>query len=254
MNWSDKILTDWERITAVPGPTRQRRGGWRVAARLALGTAAIVLGAAVAVQLAGPWLALVGAARPTLVVGSAVGPSLAPPSPSAKLTSLSPVPGSVSPSESAGLPGPTATASADPSPVLAIGTPKPGDDEVARRLLQQFEEALVAHSWKSAWNLLSSEEQSREPFGQWAAAEQAFMRSAGTTYTVPEFTHDPDRIRFFIVPDDYPLDPVSVTTADLDRAYVAQVWYDALSNNNAGFVVYLLAPNATGEWRVWLLR
>jgi hypothetical protein len=125
---------------------------------------------------------------------------------------------------------------------------------MARDLLNTFQDALTSHHWKKAWDMLGPEPDYGWSYASFAANESGFMQSAGTAYDVTLFTHDPARIRLWVIPDNYPTNPITIQTADFDRSFVARVWYRALRDNNAGWDEYLLGPDEGGTWRVWWLR
>ncbi len=134
---------------------------------------------------------------------------------------------------------------------MSIGSPQPGDQAEAKQLLQQFEGALIAHEWRTAWDLLAAESQAyARSFAEFRDERSAYFQSAGATYTASEPVHDVAAIERWAKPG------VKAFAPDFDRAFLTEIRYPALANNNAGWEILLLAPDKTASdaWRVWYLR
>ena len=48
--------------------------------------------------------------------------------------------------------------------------------------------------------------------------------------------------------------PIQPTTPNYDRAFLVEVDFPTLANNNAGWEELLVAPTADGSWFIWRLR
>ena len=82
-------------------------------------------------------------------------------------------------------------------------------------------------------------------FDAYAAERDAYFTSVAGRYTMGAPNHD--------VPDWTTYAPL-IDGADLARAYLIEVDYPALSGNNAGYEQFVVAPDASGTWRIWPVR
>jgi hypothetical protein len=141
---------------------------------------------------------------------------------------------------------PTATSSgpsASPSPSPS-GSP-PSDAGQARNLVRAYETALIAGDWRTAFDLLGPASPKHEAgFAAFASERAAFYVSVAGRYTIGSTT---------VVRDPAPYEPVT-KGADLSRAFLIEVDYPALTGNNAGYDQFVVAPDATGAWKIWPAR
>jgi hypothetical protein len=151
-------------------------------------------------------------------------------------TSPAPTAGRCAPGGRCESPEPTPQSSAAPT----------GDPARATKLVDDYERALVAGQWQTAFEMLAPESLTRAMGGAAFATERAayYANVAG---------------RYSIVA---PSEPSSfwtsqatlVSGADLSRATVLEVDYPALAGNNAGFQIFVVAPDSTGAWWIWPVR
>jgi hypothetical protein len=147
---------------------------------------------------------------------------------------------------------PSPLASPRPSEAAATATPtaRPSASTVsdparATALLDSYEAALVAGKWHTAFDMLAPASLTRGMGEAAFAAERApYFESVGGRYTIGAPKHDADWTQYA------PL----IEGADTSRAYLLEVDYPALSGNNAGFELYVVAPDSTGTWRIWPAR
>ena len=157
-----------------------------------------------------------------------------PPVPVAPTASPAPTPSQVPASEQ---PVPVSPA---PSP-----TASPSDREIATNLVGQYETALVAGQWQTAFDLLAPTSLTHEGgFDEFASERAAYFASVDGRYTIG----DPARATNWA---DY---GPAVAGADRSRAWLLEVDYPALAGNNAGFEQFVVAPDANGTWRIWPVR
>ena len=183
------------------------------------------------------WLAVACASSPS---------SAGPASRAAALSTISPsqvAPATASPNST---PEPT---SPPPSAVpSAAGSPLPGDAGVAAALVDRYESALVNAAWPTAWSLLGPEAQAeRGSLGAFESERAAFFASVRGRYVVGEARHDLGELTGWL-PAGAP------ASANLGRSFLVQVDFPALSGNNAGWELFMAAPDVAGEWRLWQLR
>ena len=140
-------------------------------------------------------------------------------------------------SQASGQPSP---ATPEPSPTAALG-----ERETATALVDEYEAALVAGRYATAFDLLAPASLTcKAGFAAFQSERTAFFRSVAGQYTV--------------------LAPVAVTDwadyaplvegADQSRALLIEVDYPALAGNNAGFEQFVVAPDSGGTWRIWPVR
>ena len=153
-------------------------------------------------------------------------------------------------------PGSVAPGSTDPArtraanlPTRAARQPLPSVTPSARKgasaLVDRYEAALVAGRWSAAFDLLAATSLTHEAgIESFASERAAFFDSVDGRYTVG----DPERIR------DWTEYGPLVTGAGRSRAWLIEVDYPALSNNNAGYEQFVVAPDASGTWRIWPVR
>ena len=164
-------------------------------------------------------------------------------------------------------PGLSIVTTASPSASPTAGpteTPMPGDAAKASALLDAYERALVDSKWREAWDMLSPAQQAR-----WLSMDTSSVPSAIKTQWGGLAWYVYDRAAYFhSVAGRYKLSPpthdaatVELWTsggmaegADLGRGFIVRVDYPALAGNNAGWEVFLAAPDASGDWRIWIVR
>jgi hypothetical protein len=147
-----------------------------------------------------------------------------------------------------------APVSHEPTPVAAKPTPAghepsgstvPGPRAVALDLVDRYEADLVAGRWSAAFGLLAPTSLTFEAgLDAFASERAAFFDSVDGRYTLGS----PVRVR------DWSGYESLVSGAVRSRAWLIEVDYPALSNNNAGYEQFVVAPDTTGTWRIWPVR
>lgn len=125
-------------------------------------------------------------------------------------------------------------------------TSQPSDGKQAAILLDSYEKALVAGKWQTAFDMLAPASLTREMGSAAYADERApYYASVAGRYTIGAPTQQ--------VPDWTTYSPL-IEGADLSRASLIEVDYPELSNNNAGYEQFVVAPDASGTWWIWPVR
>jgi hypothetical protein len=136
-----------------------------------------------------------------------------------------------------------------PSPAVVAPSAKPLSDAAkALAVTQRYENALIAGRWQVAWDILSSAQQSMRGTLANFVYERAAYFDRIDRYTLSRPTHNAAVLKTWTTSRDL------VRGANLARAYVIQVDYPQLANNNAGWEVLLVAPDSSGAWRIWYVR
>ena len=180
-----------------------------------------------------------------LLVGCAPAPS---PSISPQ-PSVAPVPSassSGSPAPSRSLEPSPSSAPSDTATPLAIGTPEPGDMAAAAELVNFYVTDLVQSKWSAAWALLGPDRKPTLP--AFTYERSAYFASVKGRFTAKRATHDAATMAFWLP------DPSEAASANPARAFIVEVDYPALAGNNAGYEIYLAAPDGGGTWHIWALR
>jgi hypothetical protein len=150
-------------------------------------------------------------------------------------------------------PAPTAStlktaATASPEPTAtSLKTPSPSmtDAEAATDLVNRYEKALVAQDWPTAFDLLAPSSPTRQTgLDAFSSERAAYFASVGGEYVVG----DPAQVT------DWATYSPLVVGADHSHASLIEVDYPALSGNNAGYEQFVVAPDASGTWRIWPVR
>jgi hypothetical protein len=151
---------------------------------------------------------------------------------------------------------PVVTATQSPTPTLVAASPShtlaspatppaTSDRDTAAQLVDRYEAALVASRWSVAFDLLAPTSLTHEAgLASFTSERRAFFVSVAGRYTAK----DPAPVT-----DWGAYGPV-VVGADRSRAYLIEVDYPALSNNNAGYELFVVAPDSGGTWRIWPAR
>jgi hypothetical protein len=122
---------------------------------------------------------------------------------------------------------------------------QPSDAERATALLDGYEAALVAGKWQTAFDMLAPSSPTRAfGFAQYAPERAAYYASVAGRYTIGAPTQQ--------VPDWTTYAPL-IHGADLAHAYLFEVDYPAIGNN-AGYELFVVAPDASGTWWIWPAR
>jgi hypothetical protein len=153
----------------------------------------------------------------------------------------------VAPSTSASADPGRTPVSQDPAPVTHQPSPSvtPSARKLAVGLVDRYEAALVAGTWSAAFDLLAATSLTREAgLESFMSERAAFFDSVDGRYTIG----DPERVR------DWTAYGPLVTGAVRSRAWLVEVDYPALSNNNAGYEQFVVAPDSSGAWRIWPVR
>lgn len=136
-------------------------------------------------------------------------------------------------------------ASTRPSPMTPKASPSLSDRDTATAIVDQYEAALVAGHWATAFDLLAPASPTcKAGYDAFASERAAFFRSVAGRYTVGA----PSRVT------DWAAYVPLVEGAQRSRAWLIEVDYPALAGNNAGFEQFVVAPDATGTWRIWPVR
>lgn len=142
--------------------------------------------------------------------------------------------------------GSSPPASATPAPTVAV----PGDEDfrAASAVLDAYMTEVTREDYGRAWTRLSPASQAGWGSPQEFAAERAALRqSTGGLYRMAIPTHDVALLAQWVSPDDPARPP-------LERAFIAEVRYPRLENNNAGWEMLVVAPDVTGRWLIWKVR
>jgi hypothetical protein len=144
-------------------------------------------------------------------------------------------------------PGNTPATSLVPSPSRQPwASPRPADSDAARATLTRFLRLERRRRFPAAWQMLATP--SRIRYGSsagFAAERRAFLDSWGDRYEMGRPSHSQATVERWL-PRDF--------SADVDRAFVIRVDYPALSTTPAGWDLFILAPDASGRWEVWIGR
>lgn len=140
--------------------------------------------------------------------------------------------------------------SLDASPSASSGeAPRPWDALQAATLADGYERALIGGDWQVAWDMLApADHVLRETLAEYTNERSAYFHSVAGRYTLSVLTHEAAVLRKWTT------SPELVGGADLARAFIVEADYPALAGNNAGYEVFLVAPHATGTWRIWVVR
>ena len=142
-------------------------------------------------------------------------------------------------------PAPVTPAPVTPAPVTASQT-APSDAARATALLDSYEAALVAGQWQAAFNMLAPLSPTRQMgSSEFATERAAFYRSVAGRYTIGAPAAQVPDWTFFA-----PL----INGAGTAHAQLIEVDYPALSNNNAGYEQFVVAPDGSGTWWIWPVR
>ena len=152
------------------------------------------------------------------------------------------------------------TASADtpaPDPTVALTSDGPSGDPasdatIAARLVATYEGLAVAGNWPAAWALLAPLE--RPTFAEFIADEGLYFQSVKGRWNAAPPQHDPTVLHQWLFAENEPTRRIGGLGADLGRAYLIEVDYPAMAGNNAGWEMYLAAPDAGQTWRLWRIR
>jgi hypothetical protein len=132
--------------------------------------------------------------------------------------------------------------SGPPSPTLDVEA----DFQSATNAVSTYERALAGRDWRSAWNWLGDEARAAQTFEEFVSERSAFGRSTKGQFAIEYVRHDAAEIRNWL--------GSTTIAADLDRAYLARVSFHLLARNNAGWELYVVAPDRSGQWRLWGVR
>jgi hypothetical protein len=156
-------------------------------------------------------------------------------------------PAATNASSSSPAPPAAAARSRTPRPVHASqSSPANGTDAYrAEKIVQAYLDALASGLYSVAWDLLAaSAGQLWGSESAFAAERRAFYESAGPTFSVST----PDSSR-----GSRALWIASSFDGDRDRAYVFIVDHPRIQSN-ASQEVLIVAPDSSGEWRIWIGR
>ena len=158
---------------------------------------------------------------------------------------------------------------ASPNTTTAVGpgeTPMPGDATKAGALVDAYEGALVAGNWREAWGMLSTADQavwlsgdtSAVPLAlraQWGQPCRLRLRSGLPTSTAwPVATTCQCRLTMRPPSPSGPLVWAPLRAPISGVALSSGRDYPALAGNNAGWEMFLVAPDTNGDWRIWNVR
>lgn len=119
------------------------------------------------------------------------------------------------------------------------------DRQRAIDIVDRYEAALIAGRWQAAFDLLAPTSlTSGMGLDAFAYERAPFFESVGDRYVLL----DPARVT------DWAFYAPVVSGADRAHAWLIEVDYPALSNNNAGWEQFLAAPDSGGTWRIWPVR
>ena len=143
---------------------------------------------------------------------------------------------------------PTATAVSQTAPPAT----SPGSDAAkALDLATRYETARAAGRWSEAWGLLS--DRSKGVLGSLAAfeaEETAYNSSGGTDFAIQPPTQDAELLANFLGASQAEI----AQQADLARGYLVFVQHQQVKAASAGTTGLLVAPLASGDWKIWLVH
>jgi hypothetical protein len=132
---------------------------------------------------------------------------------------------------------------------LGPGTSAPsrlsGDAAAAADIVAAYLDALASARYPDAWNLLALS--ARQAWGdeqQFANERGAFYESAGSTAVTSAPDNSAATLDAWILPS---------FDGNRRRAYVVNVDHPQIQSN-ASREVLVAAPDASGEWRIWIAR
>ncbi len=142
-------------------------------------------------------------------------------------------------------PGPSATPAATPTPAQPTTGNTP-DSVLALATVQAYMDNLVAGRYTRAWQLLSAQSQQQSgSLAAFTAERSAFFASAGKRFSLLK-PHNSEAELTQWLPQDF--------DGQRSQAYVVTVGYPRLAGDNAGTAVLVAAPDADGDWRIWVAR
>lgn len=135
-----------------------------------------------------------------------------------------------------------------PAPSPTVAEPADADFRASWAVLDAYMTEVTREDYDRAWTRLSPAAQAGWGSPQEFAAERAAFRlSTGGLYRMAIPSHDLGLLAQWVSPDDPARPP-------LERAFIAEVRYPRLENNNAGWEMLVVAPDATGRWLIWKVR
>lgn len=153
----------------------------------------------------------------------------------------SPTPDALASPTPASTPGPTTSA----PPVAS--TPPATDLALAVDAVTRYETALAARDFTAAWALRAAPSRAGLTLASFSAERSQFLDSSKGRFRVQPADATPSSVSQWLA--------AGVTDGvDPARAAVVEVDFPALSGNNAGYEVFLVSPDATGEWLLWQVR
>ena len=146
-----------------------------------------------------------------------------------------------------GLPiAPTASVAPSASELAAKPSPTSETDAAqATALLGSYVKALIAGQWQTAFDMLAP----TSPTAQTGITDYSSERAAYFASVAGQFTMGAPT-----QPSDWTTYAPLIDGADLSRASLIEVDYPALSGNNAGYELFVVAPDASGDWKIWPVR
>ncbi|HLO34947.1 MAG TPA: hypothetical protein VK194_02650, partial [Candidatus Deferrimicrobium sp.] len=134
---------------------------------------------------------------------------------------------------------------ASPETTLQPST-QPSGPALATALLDRYEAALVAGEWQTAFDMLAPASPTRGTgIAAYSAERAPYFTTVAGRYVIGTPTQQ--------VPDWTTYAPL-IDGAVVSRAYLVEVDYPAMKNNNAGYEQFVVAPDASGTWWVWPVR
>jgi len=122
----------------------------------------------------------------------------------------------------------------------------PADRAAARTTLTRFLRLERRRRFAASWRLLALPTRQMLVSQQdYAANQRAFLDSWGNRFLMEQATHDQRQVLEWLP---------SGFDGNIDRAYLIRVDYPPLSATPAGWDLYLLAPDGSGRWTIWLSR
>ncbi len=115
-----------------------------------------------------------------------------------------------------------------------------------------FETARSAGAWTDAWSMLSP--YSQATYGSestFATIEGSYNAEGGVEFTLAEPTRNPDLLDLSYLGDP---GADAQAHADFDRGSLVFVNHPNVRGASEASRAYLIAPVASGEWKVWVVR
>jgi hypothetical protein len=144
-----------------------------------------------------------------------------------------------------GTPG-TSAPTASSSAAVASGRQSPASDAAtARSLVDRYEAGCATGDYVTAWSVLATFSQRAFPsFQSFAAERTRFFAAAGPAYVVGEPRQDDPAVLAWLAKGQLVPDP--------GRAFSVEVIHPDAPDPASRREVFVVAPDTSGTWRLWI--